>query len=420
MLATTSDALTQTPSTTAETAARGAPLDTTISVRGLRKLYGGDSDKALELLAQGVSKEKILESTGCTVAIQDANFEVRRGEIFVIMGLSGSGKSTVLRCLNRLIEPSAGSVVVDGIDVTRADKQRLLEVRRRKIAMVFQNFGLLPHRSLVHNVEYGLEMQGVEKATRRAKALHALGLVGLQGYADKLPRELSGGMQQRVGLARALATDSDILLMDEAFSALDPLIRKQMQDELLDLQARMNKTLVFITHDLDEALKLGSRIAIMRDGAIVQIGTPEEILTRPANDYVRAFIQDVDRTRIITAGAIAKRSDVVIHPKAGPALAVKRMRELGSSTLFVMDPLRKFLGLVHIEDALRLVSENVHDLGRIIRADVPTTTPDTPLAKLVAVAASTRIPISVVAEDGTFQGIVDRASLLACIAGETR
>jgi len=420
MLATTSDALAQTPSTTAETTAHRVTPDTAISVRGLRKLYGGDSDKALALLAQGVSKEKILESTGCTVAIQDASFEVRRGEIFVIMGLSGSGKSTVLRCLNRLIEPSAGSVVVDDIDVTRADKKRLLEVRRRKIAMVFQNFGLLPHRSLVHNVEYGLEMQGVEKATRRAKALHALGLVGLQGYADKLPRELSGGMQQRVGLARALATDSDILLMDEAFSALDPLIRKQMQDELLDLQARMNKTLVFITHDLDEALKLGSRIAIMRDGAIVQIGTPEEILTRPANDYVRAFIQDVDRTRIITAGAIAKRSDVVIHPKAGPALAVKRMRELGSSTLFVMDPLRKFLGLVHIEDALRLVSENVHDLGRIIRADVPTTTPDTPLAKLVAVAASTRIPISVVAEDGTFQGIVDRASLLACIAGETR
>ncbi|MBM7114933.1 quaternary amine ABC transporter ATP-binding protein [Archangium primigenium] len=418
MSATTSDTFATATSVREEAITRGVAPDTAIAVRSLRKLYGGDAHKAQALLAQGVSKEEILARTGCTVAIQDVSFDVRRGEIFVVMGLSGSGKSTVLRCLNRLIEPSSGSVVVDGIDVTRADKRRLLEVRRGKIAMVFQNFGLLPHRTLVHNVEYGLEMKGVDKATRRAKALHALGLVGLQGYADKLPRELSGGMQQRVGLARALATDPDILLMDEAFSALDPLIRKQMQDELLDLQARMNKTIVFITHDLDEALKIGGRIAIMRDGAIVQVGTPEEILSRPANDYVRAFIQDVDRTRIITAGAIKKRSEVVIHPKDGPALAVKRMRELGSSTLFVTDPQRRFLGLVHIEDALRLVGENVHDLGRILRTDVPTTTPDTPLAKLVAVAASTRIPIAVVAEDGTFQGLVDRASLLSCIAGE--
>ncbi|QRK14113.1 glycine betaine/L-proline ABC transporter ATP-binding protein [Archangium violaceum] len=391
-----------------------------IEVRGLRKIYGGRPDKALALLQQGLSKEEILQKTGCTVAIQDATFEVHRGEIFVIMGLSGSGKSTVLRCLNRLIEPSAGSVVVDGLDVTKAGKASLLEIRRRKMAMVFQNFGLLPHRNIVHNVEYGLEVQGVDKATRRAKALQALELVGLQGYADKLPRELSGGMQQRVGLARALATDAEILLMDEAFSALDPLIRKQMQDELLELQSKMNKTLVFITHDLDEALKLGSRIAIMRDGAIVQLGTPEEILTRPANDYVRAFVQDVDRTRIITAGAIMERPEVMLSPQDGPALAVERMREAGASTLIVTDASRRFRGVVRIDDALALVRENKHSLEDAILTDVPTTTADTPIAKLVPVAAGTRIPIAVLSEDQTVLGIVGRASILAGIVGEQR
>ncbi len=392
--------------------------DAKISVLGLRKIYGRRPDKALALLQEGLSKDDILRKTGCTVAIQDATFEIHAGEIFVIMGLSGSGKSTVLRCLNRLIEPSAGRVVVDGIDVTKADKARLLEVRRHKMAMVFQNFGLLPHRNIVQNVEYGLEVQGVDKAARRAKALQALGLVGLQGYADKLPRELSGGMQQRVGLARALATDAEVLLMDEAFSALDPLIRKQMQDELLELQSRMNKTIVFITHDLDEALKLGSRIAIMRDGAIVQLGTPEEILTQPANDYVRAFVQDVDRTRIITAGAIMKRVDVIMHPKDGPALAVKRMRETDTSTLFVTDASRRFRGVVRIDDALTLVRENKHSLEGVIDTDVPTTTADTPIAKLVPVAAGTAVPIAVLGEDRTFLGIVGRASILAGIAGE--
>lgn len=389
-----------------------------LEVRGLRKLYGGRQEQALSLLKEGVSKTDILQRTGCTVAIQDASFDVRCGEIFVIMGLSGSGKSTVLRCLNRLIEPTAGTVLVDGVDVTRADKQQLLEIRRKKLAMVFQNFGLLPHRNILRNVEYGLEVQGVDKATRRDKALRALELVGLQGYADKLPRELSGGMQQRVGLARALATDAEVLLLDEAFSALDPLIRKQMQDELLDLQSRMNKTLVFITHDLDEALKLGSRIAIMRDGAIVQLGTPEEILTQPADDYVRAFIQDVDRTRVLTAGSIMKRPEVVIHPKDGPALAVKRMREAGTSTLFVTDPARRLLGMVRIDDALRLVQENQRSLERIIVSDVPSTTADTPLAGLLPLAASTPVPICVLAEDRTLLGIVGRATLLASLARE--
>ncbi|QDE89217.1 ABC transporter ATP-binding protein [Myxococcus xanthus] len=391
-----------------------------IEVRGLRKIYGGNPERAIALLEKGQSKQQILEETGCTVAIQEASFDVKAGEIFVIMGLSGSGKSTVLRCLNRLIEPSAGSVHVDGVDVTRADRAGLLDIRRRKMAMVFQNFGLLPHRSVIRNVEYGLEMQGLERRESRPKAMQALELVGLKGYEEKLPCELSGGMQQRVGLARAIATDAEILLMDEAFSALDPLIRRQMQDELLELQSRMNKTIVFITHDLDEALKLGGRIVIMKDGRIAQLGTPEEILRSPADDYVRAFVEHVDRTKVLTARAIMRRPESVVHPKDGPALAVKRMRESGTSTLFVTNQARKLVGVVRIEDALRLMAENKHSLEGALVTDLPTTSPDTPLAKLVAVAATTQIPIAVVAEDQSFLGIVSRATLLASIAGEQR
>ncbi len=391
-----------------------------IEVRGLRKFYGRRPERVMALLEQGLSKQQILEKTGCAVAIREASFDVKAGEIFVIMGLSGSGKSTVLRCLNRLIEPSMGSVFVDGVDVTRADREGLLELRRRKMAMVFQNFGLLPHRTVTRNVEYGLEMQGLDKAERRAKALRALELVGLKGYEEKLPRELSGGMQQRVGLARAIATDAEILLMDEAFSALDPLIRKQMQDELIELQSRMNKTIVFITHDLDEALKLGGRIAIMKDGAIAQLGTPEEILTQPADDYVRAFVENVDRTRVLTAGSIMKRPEVLMHPKDGPALAVKLMREAGTSTLFVTDQSRRLKGVVRIEDAVQFMREDKHSLEGLLITDIPTASPDTPLAKLVPVAASTRIPISVVSEDQTFLGIVSRAAILASIAREHR
>ncbi|RYZ33928.1 MAG: ATP-binding cassette domain-containing protein, partial [Myxococcaceae bacterium] len=307
---------------------------------------------------------------------------------------------------------------VDGLDVTRADRAGLLDVRRRKMAMVFQNFGLLPHRSVIRNVEYGLEMQGLERRESRPKAMRALELVGLKGYEEKLPRELSGGMQQRVGLARAIATDAEVLLMDEAFSALDPLIRRQMQDELLDLQSRMNKTIVFITHDLDEALKLGGRIAIMKDGRIAQLGTPEEILTRPADDYVRAFVEHVDRTKVLTARSIMRRPESVVHSKDGPALAVKRMRESGTSTLFVTDQARRLLGVVRIEDALKLLAENKHSLEGALVTDLPTTSPDTPLSKLVAVAATTQIPIAVVSEDQSFLGIVSRAALLSSIAGE--
>ena len=271
----------------------------------------------------------MIRETGMTVGVNRASFSVESGEVFVIMGLSGSGKSTLVRLLNRLIEPTEGTVLVDGDDVTKMSADELRQMRRTKMGMVFQRFALFPHKSVRENVEYGLEVQGVPKRERREKALQSLELVGLKDYADQLPDQLSGGMQQRVGLARALAIDPDILLMDEAFSALDPLIRKEMQDEMMELQSTMNKTIVFITHDLDEALRIGDRIALMKDGSIVQIGTPEEILTNPANEYVEKFVEDVNITKVLTAGSVMKRPEVLVLGKEGPRVALKRMREQG-------------------------------------------------------------------------------------------
>ena len=284
-----------------------------ITVTDLYKVFGKNPSRAIPLLKEGKAKDKILEETGLTVAIDKASFEVYKKETFVIMGLSGSGKSTVLRCLNRLIEPTAGDVYIgdDQTNIMDVNKDDLLDLRRKRMSMVFQNFGLFPHRSVLNNVGYGLEIGGMEKEERNKKSIEAIEMVGLKGYEHKKPNELSGGMQQRVGLARALANDPEILLMDEAFSALDPLIRADMQDELLDLQQKMSKTIVFITHDLDEALKIGDRIAIMKEGAIVQIGTPERILTEPEDDYVKAFVQNVDRTKIITAKTIMRKAPTI-------------------------------------------------------------------------------------------------------------
>ena len=279
-----------------------------IEVEGLWKIFGGDPERARSLAQDGKSKSEVKAETDSVIAVNDATFEVREQEIFVVMGLSGSGKSTLLRCINRLIEPTYGSVTVHGEDVTAFDQEQLREIRRTKMSMVFQNFGLFPHRSVLGNVEYGLEVSGMEKDQRQDKARRTLDLVGLEGYEESNPSELSGGMQQRVGLARALVNDPEILLMDEAFSALDPLIREEMQNELLDLQEMWDPacTILFITHDLDEALKMGDRIAIMKDGRIAQIGTPTEILTDPADDYVRSFVENVDRTKIIPARTVMR------------------------------------------------------------------------------------------------------------------
>ncbi|MBD3222555.1 betaine/proline/choline family ABC transporter ATP-binding protein, partial [bacterium] len=342
--------------------------DIVIETRNLFKVFGSNPDRAFPLIEQGKSKEEILEKTGCVVAINNASFQIRRGETFVVMGLSGSGKSTVIRCLNRLIDPTRGQVLVDGKDICELDGEHLRDIRRKNMSMVFQHFGLLPQRSVLRNVEFGLEISGVAPDKRRDKAQAALELVGLKGYEASMPDELSGGMQQRVGLARALANDPKVLLMDEAFSALDPLIRTQMQDELLDLQEKMHKTVVFITHDLDEALKIGDRIVIMGPGGTVrQIGTPEEILTDPADDYVAEFVENVDRTKVISAQALMKKAYPVVSPKDGPSVAVRRMEQTGHSTVFVTDQNRLLRGLVHIDDAVKARKQT--DLEGILRED---------------------------------------------------
>lgn len=396
-----------------------------IQVQNLFKIFGsGARERALPLVQKGESKDHILRRTGCTVGINDASFEIQRKEIFVIMGLSGSGKSTVIRCLNRLIEPTAGSIRIDGEEITGASAERLREVRRKKLGMVFQKFGLLPHRSVRDNVAFGLEIQGVPARERYEKAQEAIGVVGLEGYENAMTQALSGGMQQRVGLARALANDPEILLMDEAFSALDPLIRVGLQDELLELQARLHRTIVFITHDLDEALKLGDRIAIMKDGQVVQVGTPEEILTQPANDYVTAFVENVDRSRVITAASIMQKPDA-LYISNGPHLALRRLRQSGLSTGIVVDGERKFCGYVQIDDLVERcrrvpVEEDTtdrHTLRPILREDMTEVVAETAISELVGTAAERILPIAVVDERRHLKGIVTRSNLLAGIAG---
>lgn len=384
-----------------------------IKVRNLYKVFGTKTKKAMELVRQGLGKDEILEKTGCTVGVNNVSFEVRQGEIFVLMGLSGSGKSTVLRCLNRLIMPTSGIIELDGKDIVKMNQEELLEMRRSKMSMVFQHFGLFPHRTTVQNVEYGLEISGIDKKIRNEKALKAIEQVGLKGYENQRPNELSGGMQQRVGLARALANDSEILLMDEAFSALDPLIRTNLQDELLDLQSELKKTIVFITHDLDEALKLGDRIGILKDGEVVQIGTPEEILTNPADAYVRAFVQNVDRTKIITAGSLMRKPPTIQLPKDGPKVANRKMEKIGVSTIYVLDEERKLVGIARIDDTVKLEEEKRKDLKSVIVSNLETTTKDTPIKYLLGKALETRYPIAVLDERERLVGIIDRASIMA-------
>lgn len=389
-----------------------------IEVKNLYKIFGHNPERAFPLIEQGLAKEEILEKTGNTLAINNANFSVNQKETFVIMGLSGSGKSTVIRCLNRLIEPTRGEINVDGKNILEANKEELIQYRRTKMSMVFQNFGLFPHRTVASNVEYGLEISGVERDERRKKAYEALETVGLKGYEESMPDELSGGMQQRVGLARALANNPEILLMDEAFSALDPLIRTQMQDELIELQSKLHKTIVFITHDLDEALRLGDRIAIMgQGGGIVQIGTPEEILTTPADDYVESFVQNVDRTKVISAATIMKKVKTVTVPKEGPSVAVRRMEQNGLSSIFVIDQDRKLKGLVTIDDAVK--QRDKTSMDDIIIDDILTTNPYTAVGDLLTTAFKAKYPIAVVDNETRLLGIVDRASILAEVGHQT-
>lgn len=390
----------------------------TIEVKDLTKVFGKNNKQAIKLLEQGQSKEAILKETGCTVGVNRASFSVEAGEIFVIMGLSGSGKSTLVRLINRLIEPTMGSILIDGEDLAKMDKASLRNVRREKLSMVFQQFALFPHRTILQNAEYGLEIQNVPKLERTKRATEALELVGLGNYIHQKPSQLSGGMQQRVGLARALANDPKVLLMDEAFSALDPLIRKDMQDQLLDLQATMQKTILFITHDLDEALRLGDRIAIMKDGVIVQIGTPEEILVNPVNTYVERFVEDVDRSKVLTAQNIMKRPEAIFIEKHGPRVALERMRESGISSIFVIDNKRNLIGYVTADDALNAVKNNINDLKEIIRTDGPTVGKETALNDIFSIIYDSPIPVTVV-EDGKLAGIIVRGTVIGALAGES-
>lgn len=389
--------------------------DIKIEVRNVTKIFGKNPQLGLKLLNEGKSKKEILEKTGMTVGVNKASFEVKAGEIFVIMGLSGSGKSTLVRMLNRLIEPNDGQVLIDGRDIVKMKAPQLREVRRKKMTMVFQRFALFPHRTVLSNTEYGLEIQGADKEKRRKKALDALKLVGLEGYENSFPSELSGGMQQRVGLARALANDPDVLLMDEAFSALDPLIRKDMQNELIEIQEKMKTTIIFITHDLDEALRLGDRIALMKDGTIVQIGTPEEILINPANNYVERFVEDVDLSKVLTAAHVMKKPERIVVDR-GPRVALKIMKDAGISSVYIVDNKQRLLGAVAAQDASDAV-KNGKTLEDVMVCELQTVKPDTLIADMIEMVAQASLPVAVVDENNRLEGIIIRGAVLAGLSG---
>lgn len=392
-----------------------------IEIKDLYLVFGHDKQKALKMLRKGKTKQEILKETGCTIAVNNANFTIRQGEIFVIIGLSGSGKSSLLRCLNLLNRPTSGKVIVNGKDIAHMGKEELRHVRRRELAMVFQHFGLLPHRTVLENIAFGLELQGVDKTEREQKARECMSLVKLDGYADMLISELSGGMQQRVGLARALANDPEVLLMDEAFSALDPLIRIEMQDELLALQSKMKKTIVFITHDLEEAIKLGDRIAIMRDGNVEQVGTSEEILTEPANAYIRNFVEKVERRRVITAASIMVDKPVVARlGKEGPEALIRKMKERKLTVLPVVNADGILVGEVRLGDLVELRQKQVKDITPAVREQVHSVLGDTVVDDILPLMTKTNSPIWVVNERREFEGVVPLASLIVEVTGKDK
>ena len=392
---------------------------TKIEIKDLSILFGPEKAKAKKMIKQGKSKQEILKETGCTIAVRNANLEIEEGEMFVIMGLSGSGKSTLVRCINRLNEPSMGEIWLSGRNITSLSDKELLQIRRKEMAMVFQHFGLLPHRTVLSNIAFGLELQGVPKEEREKKAYESIAVVGLKGYENQRVDELSGGMQQRVGLARALANDPEVLLMDEAFFALDPLIREQMQDELLDLQEKMKRTIVFITHDLDEAIKLGDRIAIMKDGEVVQVGTPEEILTDPANDYVTRFTESVDRGRVVTASSIMLTQPIVVRiRKDGPEAIIRKMREKRLYALPVIGTDEQFLGEIRLKDVLRLRKEGVRDISSIVMKEVPSVLESMTVEDMLPLLPKVQQALPVVDENNRLKGVVSTSAIIIEMTGK--
>ncbi|HGI2958137.1 TPA: glycine betaine/L-proline ABC transporter ATP-binding protein [Streptococcus agalactiae] len=386
-----------------------------LEVKNLTKIFGKKQKAALEMVKQGKSKTEILEKTGATVGVYDASFEIKEGEIFVIMGLSGSGKSTLVRMLNRLIDPSSGNIYLDGKDIAKMNVEDLRNIRRHDINMVFQNFGLFPHRTILENTEFGLEMRGVSKEERTTLAEKALDNAGLLPFKDQYSSQLSGGMQQRVGLARALANSPKILLMDEAFSALDPLIRREMQDELLDLQDTNKQTIIFISHDLNEALRIGDRIALMKDGEIMQIGTGEEILTNPANDFVREFVEDVDRSKVLTAQNIMIKPLTTVLEIDGPQVALTRMHREEVSMLMATNRRRQLLGSLTADAAIEARKKDL-PLSEVIDKDVVTVSKDTVITDIMPLIYDSSAPIAVTDDNDRLLGVIIRGRVIEALA----
>lgn len=391
-------------------------MDEILRMEHLTMLFGPNPSQALKKLREGAEKADVQRDIGVTVGAFDVSMSVARGEIFVVIGLSGSGKSTVIRCLNLLHQPTEGAILYKGKDITKFTRQQLLEYRRNNIAMVFQNFGLMSHRSVLGNVVYGLEVRGTPKAEREEKALEMIELVGLAGWEDKPIHALSGGMRQRVGLARALANDPDILLMDEPFSALDPIIRRDMQFELLSIQKKVKKTIVFITHDINEAFKIGNRVAIMRDGRLIQVGTPEEVLENPADSYVENFIRDVDRSKVLAIRHVMTVPAAIMKEGDGWHVAMRQMKSNGVSSVYMVDDNLRLLGLLTLDNALQ-VHEGLLTIEEAVIRDIPVTKPDASLQELMPVAAKAKFPIAVTDGQERLVGIVTKAAVLSSLVG---
>ena len=393
--------------------------EVSVEVKNLWKVFGPNPQQIMDDPALRMAdKTEVLEKTGGVIALRDVSFSVNKGEFFVLMGLSGSGKSTLIRCVIRLAEPTAGSVFILGQDICAYDEDQLSEVRRHTTGMVFQHFGLLPHRSVLDNVAYGLKVRGVEKEERYEKAMVYIDKVGLKGWEDRLPSALSGGMQQRVGIARALAGDPSILLLDEPFSGLDPLIRRQMQDELIELQAELQKTMLFVTHDLHEALKVGDRIAIMRDGAIIQIGTGEDVITNPSDAYVQQFVQDASPVKVLTARTVMEQPSVLLYSWQGPKAALQILRDANVDSAFVVTRNARFLGLVTVERIVSLIRKRGTYLKEALEPDINTAGPDSVVEDLVPLVAATRYPVAVVDDEQRFLGEVYVSTIIASMIQE--
>lgn len=392
-----------------------------IEVKNLYKIFGDHPNQAFKLINKGLTKEQIFNKTGLAIGVKDANLAIEEGEIFVIMGLSGSGKSTLVRLLNRLIEPTKGQVLIDGEDIANISQEKLRKVRRKKISMVFQSFALMPHLNVLDNVAFGMELAGVAKPERTEKALAALRQVNLEQWTQSFPNELSGGMRQRIGLARALANDPDILLMDEAFSALDPLIRTEMQDELLSLQGDKQRTIIFISHDLDEAMRIGDRIAIMQDGVIIQVGTPDEILNNPVNNYVKTFFRGVDISQVFSAKDIARRRpDALLHiaPGFGPRSALKILNDEDRDYGYLIERGQKFVGIVSI-NSLEQALFDKKNIEQAILTSPCAIDANTPLNELISTIAQSPCAVPVIGDNQDYIGVISKGILLQTLDKET-